>query len=614
MTLLITLVTPQTIYQSADFRLTDLNTGRLITDESSKLISLQYKGWQGFVAYTGIGGWKGRHTRDFIIEWLDGFQATSPREVADRISSKGTAWLSEIEKALGKRPPHTFVVTAFDNREPLVAVTSNFENAYETYSKYPATELTTTVRQFGNGAGVVVCGCKQAVERQSRNLLKRVASEAQDDPARLRILLERINAESAKSPRATNLISPNCSVMSFRADGQGAGIVDGKIDIRSIMLGRATPGLEEITRMMRASTGNPDFSLGRIKGISLASSGTRLPFAPCEPKVFTPPGAQGYTVRELTIEGLASCSASDVNDSGVVLGQGTRPERLDLNVPWTRTGESVLYWQPDKTEQAVHLSAINNSSQIAMHTRATDGTLHASRWTDNSQFTLEHYLASSDSCAMSINNNGTVVGWVSIDAAKKGQESHRPAAWKTDKLIQFPNFQGDWGYVADVNDNELALVLIYVRSQPHAVLWDLNNGNCRVIPGRAGTYPLAISNARIVLGNLNLSNGSTLALTSFEDEGWKPLKTPPGHYATALNTAGDVAGYSRQNGYDRPWLRRASGEVFPLPYFEFHNCTPAAINDPGVIIGSAGTDHGAHALIWLPPKESYSPAPMSAEH
>lgn len=600
MTLLITVVTQQAIYQSADFRLTDLNSGGLITDESSKLISLQYEGWSGFVAYTGIGRWKGRDTRDYLVDWLREFPATGVNDITERIRSMGTAWLGEIEKGTKKRQRHTFILAAFEAGKPIVAVVSNFENAYERNDKYPSENLTTTTRRFGNNPMVVVCGWRQAVKRHSRTQLERVARQAPSDPARFRILLANINAESARNADAKNLISPNCSVMSLRPDGQGVVNVEGKIDVRCIVFGIVSPSLNEIVRLMQTSVGGPDFSNVRLIGAAFASSGQRVPYEPCQPKIIKPSDAHGFTLRELAIKDLPSCMALDVNDTGVVLGQGNRHERRDLDVPWTLAGDDVLLWRPDETERSVHIRAINNSGQMAMETHTVESKIQASRWAGSSQFMLEPCLVSADSGAESINNNGTVVGWVSIDPAKKGQGSHRPAAWRAHKLINFPNFQGDWGYASDINDGELAIGLIYVRGRPHAFLWDLNDGNWWEIPGRPSVIPHAISSNGVVLGNLNLSNGSTLALTSNKDEGWKPLTTPPGYYATALTTAGDVAGYSKQDGYLRPWFRRANGETILLPYFEFHNCKPTAINASSVIVGSAMTDHGSHALLWSP--------------
>ena len=51
------------------------------------------------------------------------------------------------------------------------------------------------------------------------------------------------------------------------------------------------------------------------------------------------------------------------------------------------------------------------------------------------------------------------------------------------------------------------------------------------------------------------------------------------------------------DGYERPWLRRWSGEVVWLPYFDYHHCRPSAVSYDGVVVGRAEADHGTHALM-----------------
>lgn len=54
MTLNLTVITPTVIYQSADFRLTDLSTGLPTNHRSPKLVTFVYEAWIGFVTYTGL--------------------------------------------------------------------------------------------------------------------------------------------------------------------------------------------------------------------------------------------------------------------------------------------------------------------------------------------------------------------------------------------------------------------------------------------------------------------------------------------------------------------------------------------------------------------------------
>jgi hypothetical protein len=85
MTLNITLLTERAIYQSADFRLTNADTGKIITDASTKLVTLQYFEWDGFATYTGVGRWRGRDTSEWLVDWLRGLEDASPQDIAQRL-------------------------------------------------------------------------------------------------------------------------------------------------------------------------------------------------------------------------------------------------------------------------------------------------------------------------------------------------------------------------------------------------------------------------------------------------------------------------------------------------------------------------------------------------
>jgi hypothetical protein len=101
-----------------------------------------------------------------------------------------------------------------------------------------------------------------------------------------------------------------------------------------------------------------------------------------------------------------------------------------------------------------------------------------------------------------------------------------------------------------------------------------------------------------VLANGNDENGRRIACLIRFGKNWERLGTPPEYYAVAMNDHGDVVGSAHRDGYEKPWLRRSSGEIVWLPYLDFHHCRPRAINSSGQIVGTASADHGDHALFW----------------
>jgi hypothetical protein len=102
-----------------------------------------------------------------------------------------------------------------------VWIISNFQDCFGRNDINAARVLKISSRRATGKPRVLICGLKQAVSRLARRRLKHLVLNVPDDPERVRRVLAEINAEAARSPEAQRMISPDCSVVSFRADGQG---------------------------------------------------------------------------------------------------------------------------------------------------------------------------------------------------------------------------------------------------------------------------------------------------------------------------------------------------------------------------------------------------------
>ena len=151
-----------------------------------------------------------------------------------------------------------------------------------------------------------------------------------------------------------------------------------------------------------------------------------------------------------------------------------------------------------------------------------------------------------------------------------------------------------------MNDAGVVLVVGHIGMMCRAILWNPITGTVDIIGGMTGIYPMAISANGTVLGKSNDHDGNSIAWLATLNGYWETLGTEPGFYATSMNNMGDIVGATVLEGYEKPWLRQASGEIVWLPYFDQHGCRPCAINASGIIVGTAQTDHGIHALIWTP--------------
>lgn len=162
-----------------------------------------------------------------------------------------------------------------------------------------------------------------------------------------------------------------------------------------------------------------------------------------------------------------------------------------------------------------------------------------------------------------------------------------------------------WGQAVDVNDAGTVLVVAFtegIMGRCKALLWDPNAGSLSPVGDAQpdGIYPQALTAGQVVLGNGRNRSGEAIACSSRAGGPWTRLGTPDGWYATAMNDVGDAAGSTPVEGFERPWLRRSTGDVVWLPYLEHHHCRPSSMTASNVMVGTAQTDHGTHALMWRP--------------
>src|SRR5579884_3884248 len=122
-TLNITLVSRKVIYQSGDYRLTDMRTLRPLDFMAQKQILLNRFGWSAVVAFAGVG-----HTgRIDVAEWL----SSRASQIAQNASFQGLiSVLLEADRFLCDLPlkfrRHTFSVGAFVGSRPFAALVSNW--------------------------------------------------------------------------------------------------------------------------------------------------------------------------------------------------------------------------------------------------------------------------------------------------------------------------------------------------------------------------------------------------------------------------------------------------------------------------------------------------------
>ena len=233
MTLNITIVSPAGIHQSADFRISktdkDENDNWIeLQPNSSKIVSLLYQKWFGFMTYCGIGLWNGKRTDEYAVEWLAETTAKDPsfRDVVERVRDRGSNWLNGINR--GRKSPfsHSFVLAGYEDGLPIYAVVSN---AQSLTNRFPAlsTQLVSEIRATKD-LHLLITGIPEAVSETSQLRLKYVVRSGAA-PNVVRYEMAEVNRIASECRESKNGISPGCFWFSINSAGAGHGELYGEV-------------------------------------------------------------------------------------------------------------------------------------------------------------------------------------------------------------------------------------------------------------------------------------------------------------------------------------------------------------------------------------------------
>ena len=173
MTLNITVTTPRCIYQSADYRLFDFNSGTAIDFETQKIFFKNTFQWTASICFAGIGRTGSIDVSEWLSERLESIQMDDPFDRLIEELLKAESWLSSIPDP-GKRR-HSFSIGAFIGNTPSFTLISNFQ---ELPKEVPASLASPKLKVFSirpTKSKTYYSGI--LLTRQERRYLARLASK-----------------------------------------------------------------------------------------------------------------------------------------------------------------------------------------------------------------------------------------------------------------------------------------------------------------------------------------------------------------------------------------------------------------------------------------------------
>ena len=215
MTLNLTVTTRRCIYQSADYRLIDLNTGTAVDFETQKIVLVNTFKWNATVCFAGVGRTHNLDVGEWLAERVASIQPDDPFErlLDELLTAKN--WLSAVPAPYNR---HSFSVGAFVGSEPVFALVSNFEQPSGLAA--PTASLNLSVFELRpRKPKTFVSGQKQSVTRPER---KRLADLAARDPEPQRMYAALVDVNRGAAMRS-NFVSPACFTAHVRLTGGGGG-------------------------------------------------------------------------------------------------------------------------------------------------------------------------------------------------------------------------------------------------------------------------------------------------------------------------------------------------------------------------------------------------------
>jgi probable HAF family extracellular repeat protein len=611
MTLNITIVSQSGIHQSADFRISKTEKGAdgkwiELQPNSSKIISLRYQTWSGFLTYCGMGLWNGKRTDEYATEWLADLSSsgTTFQDAIEKIRERGSGWITSISRTFGKVMSHSFVLAGYEGGIPVYGVVSNYQTLTGRIEPV-SSELKVDIRRSKKGTHIFVNGVRSAVSRTTKRQLKRLIQIGTSANV-IRYELAKVNRLASQSPAAENGISAACLTYSLNIHGEGGGEVHG--DVPGPVLPRTVLNGVDMDKLLASVLkSSPNAKLVQSAfATTQSNTATLREHIDCTLRVNK--GYQESSASELaTVEEIGALndyhlSIHGLNNKGFVVGQVRNP----LEAP-----PHAFVWPPGHTIRNLgtfggpHSNAldVNDNGQVIGAADVDYSATHAFLWDERDGMLDLGTLGGRHSVARSINNRGQIVGNSFIGSGDPHPERERAFLWTPEHgMTNLGNQFHGWSRAVAINGEGVVLGWRLRGTVVCGFIWSPQLGVFDIVAeGERAFFPSDINDSEVVVGEGDDESGKRHAFTWTRAEGLRQLAITEDFHPSSIDVHGNILGNLYSRPWSRPYLYRPlTGEFLPLPFAEEHHTSVKAINSSGVIVGAAWIPpwKHSHPLIW----------------
>jgi len=449
---------------------------------------------------------------------------------------------------------------------------------------------------------LLITGIPAAVSEESKLKLKALVHSGAAANV-IRHEMAEVNRIASESDEAKNGISPGCQSYSIDKHGAGHGEVHG--DVQGHFMPKTLLAGQDINSILKNLLANsPNAKLVQTAYVTQRSHQVQLrEDIKCNIE-FEP--TESCAVEEAEPLEDHCLFLQDINEGEFIVGHGFFPFGTPFRAFVMNRDRKIRHLET-LGGPCSHAFSINEKNQIVGSAQVDHRKTHASLWEEARGICDLGTLGGISAVARDINNLGQVVGASHLNPGEPLQKYERAFLWSEDGGMTNLGqpFEG-WSRAIGINDHGVVLGWRQRGRVVSGFIWSRDQGIVDIVgwEGR-NFYPCAINDLGQVVGEGEDRDGRRRAYMWTFKEGLKQIAVPDEFHPSDIDAHGNILG----NIHSKPWQKpgfysTVQEKYFNLPLAYNHQTSVQAMNNNGVIVGSAGAGSAKHqhSLIWRLPR------------